>query len=371
MSPLTVALLAALCSVAVCQDKLYITADNKLKDVCVNGDRLPLMEQFDKVSRLDRMPLPAGWNDNGQGCITVSAHNANPRTWGGILACVKGAQLANLYWQCVEMPALAGASCCTSRDNPIWQLPSSSVIIQMAPNEHRKKNYMKKLPAMCTAVKGQTNWVWAQNRLQPDVCCRSAPCAPLCDACDTAGAEKCDEGKCRFGATGLVTPPICKSKCFVKLEIFPLTQVGFAYYPKAEITNGATGEVYKLPIANCQAAFMIDIATCRPIIDKTIHPGTVFYYGADDGPGTTSAVNGWTASSYAAWTGSFIVDLASGCPPAIGFKWLAVQRSDGAGIPVMTEIYSGGNRTASFTITGYTATMDSQDWSDVVTTPFP
>jgi hypothetical protein len=140
---------------------------------------------------------------------------------------------------------------------------------------------------------------------------------------------------------------------------------GSPYYPKAEITNGATGEVYKLPIANWQAAFMIDIATCRPIVDS----GTVFFYGTDSGVGTTSAVNGWVASSNAAWAGSFIVDLASGGAPT-DFKWLAVQRSDGNGVPVMTEIYSGGNRTASFTITGYTYDMNSQDWSDVVTTPF-
>jgi hypothetical protein len=316
------------------------------------------------------MPMPLDWNTGanlGQGCITVSAHNANPRTWGGILACVKGSQLANLYWQCVEMPALAGTSCCTSCSNPIWDLPSSSVIIQMAPNQHRKKNFMKKLPAMCTAVKGQTNWIWAQNRLQPDVCCRSAPCAKLCDSCDTAGPLLCDEGKCRFGATNAGTGyDVCKSKCFVKAEIvYPGT--GAAFYPKAQITNAATGFVYVAPIVNFQFAMMIDIATCLPIVDTT---GTVFTYGTNDVSGTTTATNVWTTN--AALTGSFIVDLASGDVPIsqYGMLWMGVQQSNGDGTMTNSEIYSRGNRTASFTITGFTKDLSSQEMIDVVTEPF-
>jgi hypothetical protein len=365
MSALTVALLAALSSVAVCQEeKLYITADNKLNEVCVNGVGLQRMEQYDKVSRLDRMPMPAGWNANNQGSITVRAHNANTRTWGGILACIKGPVLVNLYWQCVEMPALAGASCCGSAANPIWDLPSSSNILQMTPNAHRKKDFMKKLPAMCTAVKGQTNWIWAKNRLQPDVCCRSAPCAPLCDSCDKAGPLLCDNDKCRFGATEAAAPSaVCNSRCFVKAEIFPDTKTGATYYPKAQITNAATGDKYDVPIVNSQFAFMIDIATCRPGIDPS---GKVFTYGTEDGAGTTPEVNLWASATYSAWTGSFIVDLASGA----GFLWLGVQQSNGDGTMTNTDIYGRGNRTASFTLTGYTFNLGSQGMSDAVTVPF-
>lgn len=365
MSPLTVALLlAALCSVAVCQeDKLYITADNKLIEVCakVAGTSTPikLMDQFDKVSRLDRMPLPAGWNDNGQGCITVKAHNSNTRTWGGILACVKSTKLLNLYWQCVDMPALDGASCCTSCDNPIWDLPSSSNILQMKPNEHRKKDYMKKLAPQC---RSQTNWIWSKHRLQPDVCCRSAPCAPLCDSCDTAGPEKCDEGKCRFDATGQAAP-VCKSKCFVKAEIF-YPGNGAAYYPKAQITNAATGDVYEVPNTNNQFAFMIDITTCRPGVDPD---GTVFKFGTDSGDGTGSAVNLWASGQYVAWTGSFIVDLASGSDI---MHWLGIQRSNGDGTFTNTEYYGRANQAVSFTITGYTSSLTSQVMSDQVAVAF-
>jgi hypothetical protein len=151
------------------------------------------------------------------------------------------------------------------------------------------------------------------------------------------------------------------------VEIFPRALVGATYYPRAEITNAATGAVYKLPITNCQAIFMIDIATCRPFMDGT----TEFYYGADDVAGTTPAINGWVQPAYLAWAGSYIVDLASGCTPDINLQWIGISRSDGAGNPVMTEIYSSGNRTASFTITGYTLNMDSQEMTDVVTSPFP
>jgi hypothetical protein len=282
MSPLTLALLAALASVAVCQDKLYITADNSLKEVCVNGMSLPLGQNADIVSKMDRMPMTAGWNTGNTGCIAVRARNSNPRTWGGILACVKSSQLVNLYWQCVALPDLNGASCCSSCSNSIWNLASSSNILTMLPNQGHKKDFMKKLPPQCTAVKGQTNWVWDNHRLQPEVCCRSAPCAGLCDSCETAGPGQCDPGKCRFGATGAAAPNVCKSKCYVYAEIYPATKQGAAYYPKAQITNAATDDVYVLPIANNQYAFMIDIATCRPVVDG----GTEFTYGTDDGAGT-------------------------------------------------------------------------------------
>jgi hypothetical protein len=325
------------------------------------------MEQYDKVSRLDRMPMPANWNAGNQGSITVSAHNANTRTWGGILACIKGPVLVNLYWQCVEMPALAGASCCGSTANPIWDLPSSSNILQMAPNAHRKKDFMKKLPAMCTAVKGQTNWIWAKNRLQPDVCCRSAPCAPLCDSCDKAGPLLCDDGKCRFGATLAPAPTaVCKSKCFVKAEIF-YPGTGAANYPKAEITNAATGDVYVAPITTGQFAMMIDIATCRPVIDAS---GTEYITSpADSDPaGTTPGINLWVTKPE--YTGAFIMDLASGT----SLLFLGVMQSNGGagglGMPIPTDIYSRFNKTASFTLTGYTLDLTTQVMSDVVTVPF-
>jgi hypothetical protein len=321
------------------------------------------MEQAEKVSRLDRMPMPAGWNDGGQGCIAVRARNANPRTWGGILACIKGPKLVNLFWQCVELPELAGASCCSSCANPIWDLPSSSIILRMGPNQHRKKDFMKKLPAMCTAVKDQTNWVWANNRLQPEVCCRSAPCAPLCDACDNAGPAKCDPGKCRFGATG-VALPVCKSKCYVKAEIF-YPGNGPTFYPKAEITNGATGEVYNVPIPNNQFAFMIDIATCRPAFDSN---GDECVFGIDDSTGTTSAVNLWASSANSALKGSFVIDLASGSDV---LHWLGVAQSNGddSGF-TNTDMYGRDKRAVSFTLTGYTGDLTTQVLTDKVTEVF-
>jgi hypothetical protein len=340
---------------------LYITADNSLKEVCVNGGSLPLGVNADIVSKMDRMTLPAGWNTGNTGYFTIRARNSNPRSWGGILACVKSPQLVNLYWQCVELPELSGASCCGSGSNAIWNLPSSSNILKMGPNQGKKKNFLSKLPPQCTATKDQTSWVWDNHRLQPNVCCRSAPCAPLCDSCDTAGPGKCDPGKCRFSATGAAAPTaVCTSKCFVKAEIFAGT--GTAYYPKAQITNAATGDVYVLPIVNNQYAFMINVDTCRPVISG----GTEFTYGTDSGVGTGQLVNSWVSFANAQWVGSYIVDLGSGG----GMIWMGITQSNGDGTMTYTDIYGRGNKTASFTLSGYTLSLTTQAWSDVVTVPF-
>jgi hypothetical protein len=352
MSPLGfVLLVAALCGVALCyEEKLYITADNVLEEVCVNDVTVgPLTSAF-VVGRLDKIPLAAGWNDQWKGCLTVRAYNTKSVTWGGILACVKPAVLYNLVWQCVEMPQLAGASCCSSCNNPIWDLPSTANLFQFRPNEHHTKNFVKKLPEMCTSVKGFTQWVWDNKRLQPHVCCRARACAAVCLSCELTGPGNCDPGKCLYGPTGLTAAPLCNYKCCVNVQTFQGS--GAASYPKATIINNSLNETYEVPITLDQAAFWLDITTCMP--------GA--FYETSDPAGTTQQTNIWAYDT--ALTGFVLVDLASGN----GLIWTGIQKfiGDGTYADLNPAIYGQGIATASFCLTGYPLDMASEVESDIV-----
>jgi hypothetical protein len=129
------------------------------------------------------------------------------------------------------------------------------------------------------------------------------------------------------------------------------TGTGAAYYPKAKITNSATGDVYTVPITLDQAAFMLDIVTCLP----------AKYYQTSDVAGTTGIANGWAADT--TLLGNMIVDMASGN----GLLWVGVQfpKADASGAydnydPIYYHIES-----AKFTVTGFKFDNTTSVISDV------
>jgi hypothetical protein len=355
MSPLGFLTIAALCGAVVCQDYLYITADNVLKEVCINNAAIGPLAYPGVVGKIDKLELPSGWNLAGDGCLTAKAYNTKATSWPGILACIVADPMFNLVWQCVEVPQLAGASCCSSCSNPIWDLPSSSNLFTYLPNENHNRDFVKKLPPYCTAVKGFTQWVWDNKRLQPNVCCRAKGCAVNCDSCEQTGPTFCDPGKCRFGFTTLTAPPICNFKCHIVAQTFDDSTP--PVYPTVTITNSGTGTVYEVPITNSQAAFWLDLVTCRP--------GDLFL--TDDPAGTTQQTNMWSYDS--ARTGDLLIDIASGT--YFGLIWLGIQQFDGNGayVDVNPQIYSPTIRRAELDVTGYHSSLATQVVSDVVTSP--
>lgn len=357
MSPLRFLTIAALCGAVVSQDYLYITADNVLKEVCINDNAIGPLVYPGIVGKLDTLELPTGWNAAGDGCLTVKAYNTKATSWPGILGCIVADPMFNLVWQCVEMPQLAGASCCSSCSNPVWNAPSSFNLFTYLPNENHNRDFVKKLPPYCTAVKGFTQWVWDNKRLQPNVCCRAKGCAVNCDSCEQAGPMYCDPGKCRFDVTGLSVPPICKFKCCIKAENFPGNGAG--NYPKVSITNSGTGVVYEVPITVDQAAFWLDIKTCKP--------GTNGFFETSDPAGTTQQINMWSYDTSV--IGNIVVDIASGN----GLIWLGVQQfTDGNGgiENINPMVYAQNIQSSSFCVTGFPQDYSSQTAADVVVTYF-
>jgi hypothetical protein len=355
MSPLGFLTLAALCGAVVCQDPdyLYITADNVLKEVCINDNAIGPLLYPGIVGKIDKLALPSGWNAAGDGCLTVKAYNTKATSWPGILGCITSSSMFNLLWQCVEVPQLAGMSCCSSCSNPVWGLQSSFNLFQYLPNENHNRDFVKKLPPYCTAVKGFTQWVWDNKRLQPNVCCRAKGCAVNCDSCELTGPTLCDPGKCRFGFTSLSAPPICNLKCHIIAKTFDDSNPPMI--PQVSIINSGTGSEYVVPITMSQAAFWLDLVTCQP--------GALFQ--TNDPSGTTQQTNMWSYDS--TLTGDVLVDIASGTN--FGLIWMGIQQLDGNGGYVDTSppIYSPSIRKAELDVFGYQSAVSTQTVSNVVT----
>jgi hypothetical protein len=170
----------------------------------------------------------------------------------------------------------------------------------------------------------------------------------MCVGCDSAGAGKCDPGKCRYGPSKDPAIAVCNYKCCIEVQTFQ----GVGNYPKATIINSATSEVYGLPITLAKVAFWLDITTCLP--------GE--YFETNTLVGTKPETNIW--ANNVNMKGNIIVDMISGSATNATFVGVEFIKGDGSVDPYF-PIHAQLIKSVKFCVTGYKQDNTTSVISDV------
>lgn len=268
---LSAVLAVAVIGVVFCEDVLDVTVDNVLKEVCVNGARVPDSDipNYDVVRFFDHILLPPDWNAVGDGCIAVLASNTNPVTASGILGCLRSDAAPTAWlWKCAPKHEVGG--CCKSCERSLWNNPATSNLRTYKPNQKHNRDYIDKLRDKCHI---SNEWVWDKHRKQPNVCCIMRMCANLCKNCSKSGAGYCDDGMCMFGRTGIPNPPAshtCNFKCCVETRAYKDDTL----FPRYVMKNAATGVVKTRVCEKAYCLMLLDLEKC----DVLVVDGEVQHY---------------------------------------------------------------------------------------------